>query len=191
MSQYLLPCVCGANIPVSRSQAGMTLPCPQCGNTLDVPTIRGMSTLAVAPVPDSNKIRQKQPLWLGLLATLSLLVFVGSTFYAGVLLWQRYSITTSMAKQNLDLDRTEDDFLKDMKSYALESSPADTWDRWNLIVEQGLMRPNLPEFFRVKRYLESMWPNTITSSVTAVVSLLLFLGLAFAMQRSRKPGAIR
>lgn len=48
MSQYRLPCAkdnCGGSAVVDASQAGLTVPCPDCGAPLEVPTIRGLSQL--------------------------------------------------------------------------------------------------------------------------------------------------
>ena len=45
--EYLLTCGCGRQNRVTRSQAGQSLTC-QCGETLQVPTLRGMSELPAA-----------------------------------------------------------------------------------------------------------------------------------------------
>ena len=47
MARYLLPCSCGKQIPVESVQAGQTVTC-QCGNRLEVPTMRGLAALARA-----------------------------------------------------------------------------------------------------------------------------------------------
>ncbi|HEX3725927.1 MAG TPA: hypothetical protein VHV08_06775 [Pirellulales bacterium] len=50
MSEYLLPCSCGRQVPVTPRMAGETIECA-CGNRLDVPTLRHMRLLiANAPV---------------------------------------------------------------------------------------------------------------------------------------------
>jgi hypothetical protein len=50
MSDYLLPCTCGKKLGVTKSQAGQTVRC-ECGKTLEVPTLRGMSELERVGTP--------------------------------------------------------------------------------------------------------------------------------------------
>ena len=51
MAKYLLPCpACGKQISVESGQAGQTVTC-QCGNRLEVPTMRGLAALARADEP--------------------------------------------------------------------------------------------------------------------------------------------
>jgi len=186
MSQYLLPCSCGANIPVSRSQAGMSLPCPQCAKILDVPTIRNMASLAaISDTPEKAK-SSRAPIWLGPVAALAFLVAVSAFFYCGSLVWERYQILSSLAAQKIDLAITEEDFLSDLRKMASESSPADTWDYWNVMVRRGLSDANPPDVFRVKRYLESQQPLIWGSLATAVISLAVFAVSALIMQRARR-----
>ena len=45
--EHLLTCGCGRKILVSRSQAGQELSC-ECGQRLQVPTLRGFAELPVA-----------------------------------------------------------------------------------------------------------------------------------------------
>ena len=186
MSQYLLPCSCGANIPVSRSQAGMSLPCPQCAKILDVPTIRNMAALpAISDTPEKAK-SSRAPIWLGPVAAIAFLVAVAAFFYCGSLVWERYQILSSLAAQKIGLAITEEDFLSDLRKMASESSPADTWDYWNVMVRRGLSDANPPDVFRVKRYLESQKPLIWGSLATAVISLAVFGVSALIMQRARR-----
>ena len=186
MSQYLLPCSCGANIPVSRSQAGMSLPCPKCAKILDVPTIRNMASLAaISDTPEKAK-SSRAPIWLGPVAAIAFLVAVAAFFYCGSLVWERYQILSSLAAQKIDLAITEEDFLSDLRKMASESSPADTWDYWNVMVRRGLSDANPPDVFRVKRYLESQKPLIWGSLATAVISLAVFGVSALIMQRARR-----
>jgi hypothetical protein len=50
MTKYLLTCGCGATLPVDVGQAGERVTC-QCGATLEVPPLRKLRHLPVAPVP--------------------------------------------------------------------------------------------------------------------------------------------
>lgn len=49
-ARYLLPCSCGASIPVAASQAGGALRCEACQATLDVPRLRDLRELPVEAV---------------------------------------------------------------------------------------------------------------------------------------------
>jgi cytochrome c-type biogenesis protein CcmH/NrfG len=44
---YLLPCLCGRQLSVSSAQAGQTVQC-ECGQAVEVPTMRGLRELEVA-----------------------------------------------------------------------------------------------------------------------------------------------
>lgn len=45
MNAYLLPCACGADIPVSAAQAGGQIGCPACGRLEAVPKLRDLGQL--------------------------------------------------------------------------------------------------------------------------------------------------
>lgn len=47
MSNFLLPCACGTQTPVSIAQAGQSIRCA-CGAQLEVPTLRGLRALPQA-----------------------------------------------------------------------------------------------------------------------------------------------
>ena len=55
MSQtFVVPCSCGASIPVQISQAGATVHC-SCGKTVDVPKLRELRKLEPVVEPDTKK----------------------------------------------------------------------------------------------------------------------------------------
>ena len=45
--RYLLPCSCGESVSVAPSQAGGTVVCPSCGNSLETPRLRDLVQLPV------------------------------------------------------------------------------------------------------------------------------------------------
>lgn len=53
MAQFLLPCPCGQKVRVSNAQAGGQVACA-CGQSLSVPTLRGLRKLEPAPVEKSR-----------------------------------------------------------------------------------------------------------------------------------------
>lgn len=185
MSQFLLPCTCGAKIPVNRSQAGMTLPCSQCGQAVDVPTIRKLAEYAFA-VPVTKELKSGRSLmWMGPIAAISFVLGIIGLAYGGNLAYERYYLTSDMVNQGVDLNLTEADFVADVRKNALESEPADTWDYWNIMVEEGLKDASPPNIFRVKRYLASRQPMLLGSVIIGGVSMAIFAFLTLLMQRSR------
>jgi hypothetical protein len=55
-AQYFLPCSCGQKVRVEPAQAGGQVAC-SCGKTVQVPTLRGLKQLEVAP-PDAAALRR-------------------------------------------------------------------------------------------------------------------------------------
>lgn len=186
MSKYLLPCSCGANIPVSRSQAGMNLPCPQCGKKIEVPTIRQMSTLEAVDASVSTAKNSTSPNSLRIFAALSLIVGLVALFYGGRLFLERYSIISVLAKQDMDLSKTEDDFLADMRKTSMSFTPADTWDYWNELTTEGMVDPNPPDLFKFKRFLEGRYPWMQGSLIIAGISLMMFAISSIIMFRGSR-----
>ncbi|HVU87729.1 MAG TPA: hypothetical protein VHD36_10440 [Pirellulales bacterium] len=77
-TEYLLPCPCGHKLAVDRSQAGLSVGCPQCGAALTIPTLRGLDRLErAAPEADQHAqdwgLRQAVFFVGGLLGALALL----------------------------------------------------------------------------------------------------------------------
>jgi hypothetical protein len=186
MIQYLMPCDCGAKTPVNRSQAGMTLPCSGCGKSLDVPTIRNMASLAVETAPSPKAKSGRPSIALGLLAAAALIVGIATLAYGSVLAWDHYQITSGLTRDNIDLSKSEDEFLAEMRKQRLNAPPADTWDFWNLLVDEGLSEPNPPDYFKIKRYLDNQKPWIQKLFATSGISLSVFALSAFLMQKLRR-----
>ena len=185
MSQFLLPCSCGANVPVSRSQAGMTLPCPECGKVVDVPTIRVMNTLQVATQTAIPVAGKSQSTWLRIFAVICFIVTLVTGYFGGELFLLRRNIENSMASRDIPLNMTEQDFLDDMKQAALKRPPADTWDYWNELINDGLLPPNPPDYFKVKRHYEAQYRPMVNWLTACGVSLGLFL-ISFMLMLFKK-----
>ena len=185
MSQFLLPCACGANMPVNRSQAGMSLPCPNCGKTVEVPTIRKLAEFATsAPVKKQAKSGQATK-WLGPIAAVSLIVGLIAFAYAGYLYYERYYYVALISQSGSNLNVKEADFLEDIRNHALESAPADTWDYWNIMLDEGLTDPDPPDLFKIKRYIASRAPMLFGSLLTGGVGLAIFGLSSFLLQKFR------
>jgi len=184
MSQFLLPCVCGAKIPVNRSQAGMTLPCLECGKTVEVPTIRKLAQF-VSIVPTKKEAKGRSAKWLGPIAAISFLISLLGLTYGGSLVYERYSYISEITKSNANLNLTEAEYIAEVRKSALLSAPADTWDFWNAIVNNGLRDPNPPYRFQVKRYLASQVTWMRDSFLVGGISLAVFALSTFLMQKFR------
>ena len=185
MSQFLLPCACGANIPVNRSQAGMSLPCPNCGKTVEVPTIRKLAEFATsAPVQKQAKSGHAAR-GLGPIAAVSLIVGLIAFAYAGYLYYERYSYIALINESGGNFSVKEAEFLEDIRNHALESTPADTWDYWNVMLDEGLTDPDPPDLFKIKRYLASRAPMLFGSLFTGGIGLAIFGLSSFLLQKFR------
>ncbi len=185
MSQFLLPCACGAKIPVNRSQAGMSLPCLECGKTVEVPTIRKLAEFATS-VPSKKEAINRSGKWLGPIAAISFIISLIGLAYGGSLVYERYGYLSELTKSGANLNLTEAEYIAEIRKSALQSSPADTWDFWNAIVNNGLRDPNPPGFFQVKRYLSSQIPRMRGSFLIGGFSLAVFALTTFLMQKFRK-----
>ena len=186
MSQFLLPCACGAKIPVNKSQAGMTLPCPQCGQAMDVPTIRKLAEFA--PADSATKVVKNARAWnwLGPIAAISFVAALIALTYGGYLAYERYSYISQLTENGANLDTTEAEFMAELRKKALQSAPSDTWDYWNVMIVDGLKDPDPPDLFKFQRYLASRVPEIRVSFITAAVCLVIFALCSFVMQRSPK-----
>ena len=186
MSQFLLPCACGAKIPVNRSQAGMSLPCPQCGDIMEVPTIRNLSKFASTAPEGKEPKRSRSVKWLGPVAALSFIVGLIGLSYAGSLYYERYTTLTYVSQAGADLNLTEENFMAEVRKSASQSSPADTWDYWNIMLNDGLKDANPPDLFQAKRFLEARWPTLVSSFLVGLAGFGLFGIFSFLLQKIRK-----
>jgi hypothetical protein len=153
-TSYVLRCACGARVPVTSVQAGETLSCPQCGNSLAVPTLRDLALLEVADQPRRRArparwdTRKMCMMW-GLYVALGALVVLG-------VLWLRRPEPPDPAQLTL-----------------LES-----WHAW-MALRQGLNRQISWYTYQLIEAQRSLRIWTIAcltlSALGAVVSLLAFL----------------
>jgi len=135
--QYLLPCACGQKLRVAPAQAGGQVSCG-CGQSLTVPTLRGLK--ALEPAPD-KPLSPTAPGWSaihGLVFSLSLVVAAAGLVTAAYYLWL-YS-----AVQQHTVDYTE--------QWIAESAPVDTLTPvqalqvWKDNVESGLHQELTPSW---------------------------------------------
>ncbi len=180
MSQYLLPCSCGAKVPVSRSQAGMSLNCPECSSSLSVPTIRNLSQLeAVSSVSPATPDSVKKPgALMRIVAGLLLLLGIACTSYGGMMAYDRITFP-------IPLDHKEEDFLKESRDRVSELTPAGAWDAWNYMAATGLSEVSTPDYFRIQRAFRENEPYMI-GFLAAGLGFLIAFAASVWFSRSRK-----
>lgn len=154
MPRYLLTCNCGQTCPVDVGQAGGQLVC-SCGQTLDVPTLRTLRHLPVAPTdearPNASWNARKG------IAAISL---VAAALLATLGLWN-WLTEPSIPKfdpvaQSSFMDR-----------HLREMTPVDAWKSWVVVyrplAENGFTQLELSSGPRIrgeiaqKRFLEAIF----------------------------------
>jgi hypothetical protein len=182
-TQYLLPSTCGQKLPVDAGLAGASVTCT-CGQTLQVPTLRGLRALEKTGAPEQAAVasaeRTRSPLGCAFTACLLLAVVSGG---ASLLFWLvRFGIDTS---ETIESAVASDHAIVD--KLTLDQ----TFDLWKMYTTEGLGAQNAPEFIRNLKLaaLLSLW-GWITL-VTATVSLLAAIGLAWwsIVSRPGEPNA--
>lgn len=84
----------------------------------------------------------------------------------------------------VNLNMTEEDYVKDMSVGLDELSPASTWDTWNNLADNGLMNIETPNYFRYKRSFEAAAPKMYTCLGIGFASFFGFV-ISFFLSRNR------
>lgn len=122
---YLLPCDCGKKLPVEAPQAGQTVRC-SCGQSMEVPTIRGLAKLQQAKQQEVTKAGSRWGPRQGLLLLGAVITLT--------------AVSASIAlqvKANADYEKftptgykfTEEKAERIRQAYE-KMSPAQTWREW-------------------------------------------------------------
>lgn len=148
---YLLSCSCGRQHTVSRSQAGQEITC-ECGNTLQVPTLRGLTSLPSAdpgesPLPPrASGERTAWQGWRGPAIALASAGLIISLAYCGWFSLQRSLIDTSYTADSEIAAGNELFDLYDPEELSL------VWESYEVA---GLRTKQPPEFYLWNRYAET------------------------------------
>jgi hypothetical protein len=169
--KFQLPCECGQNVIVERRQAGTSVACV-CGKSLEVPTIRGFSSLA--------RIEQAEeelpPIW-GL--------WQGLVFLGLMIALPAFAFSAFTYRQIPTLNETV------VYEDTMRFSPAETWMLWRMY-EPGM--PKNPSIHSVAavRGIQSMRLRINIGLIIGIVGLLVSAGglvvrsqTAKAQRRSR------
>ena len=181
--RYLLPCPCGHQIPVSRSQAGATVTCGVCGRSVEVPTIRGLTNLPPAPEETAERTVGKRtaPRWstsrrLVSAVCFGLMLVAGSV--AGLMLATRLNYSTGWT---LEQELTYGDQM--VERY----EPAELWDLWSVYREEGLGPKTPPEYVLVQRQLDARAPYMYAAFGLAAAGLVGWLATIVTAPRAKTP----
>lgn len=180
MSRFLLPCDCGAKLPISISQAGTSAPCPGCSKTLEIPTTRQIRLLeqeAGKPVPASSAASGGAG--LRIVAALLLLVGLATLSIGGYLAYERRI-------SGIDFKVTEELEIQLGYEAVLKQPPSDTWDYWKYLSEQGLGKEMPAPYFQVKRYLDDREPWMYRMFATSGISLAAFAALCVLIRKPKQ-----
>lgn len=147
---YVLRCACGTKNSVHRSQAGSRINCPQCGQVLEIPTIRGLSELEIEDEPaavERNRTvsRRRWSPWKGGLAAVCFVIALIGLGRSGVYGCYRWFHPTPFS---------EVEMLQEAAQLASQFTPVEAWDTWRYLQETGLGAKNPPQAFLAKRFLE-------------------------------------
>lgn len=171
--QYLLPCSCGQKVRISLSQAGGQAACA-CGQSLAIPTLRGIRQLDVA----LDSASAGAPTWTKL---------HGVFFSGGVLIAAlgaaiiAYHLLLYARIGGLAVDRT-DDVLRSSSEQIDTLTPLQSLEVWSHeMLEEGLGEPQTPYWVSAKQQVAEYFAIIKMGSValligSAIALLTMFVG---------------
>jgi len=178
MSQhYLLPCSCGQKLRVAAAQAGGQVSCA-CGQSLTVPTLRGLRALEPAAVEANSKAAPGWSITHGVFFSSGLvLIVVGIALIAFNL--NRYRqfagftvdhTDTVVAAHTAEIDRL---------------SAVQLFDEWSNVLSQGLGEKSTPPWEAAKQFVAAnlFWMKAGGGAVT--LGLLMSLLSLFVARPPR------
>jgi hypothetical protein len=185
MSQtYLLPCSCGQNIRVGTAQAGGKVTCV-CGQSLSVPTLRGLRQLVEAP-PESRK-RAAAP-WGPVQRTLFAVGLL--TAGVGIFLISIFSLQytriqhSQIGGKGLTVDRSAE-VTSAMAGEIDKLTPAQALDMWTgEIKTEGLGEAHKPIWVAAKDKLAEYTRWLKLGGALVAGGLVLSLATLFVKRRS-------
>jgi len=123
--RYLLPCSCGAKIPIEPRQAGEEIQC-ECGASLEIPTLMKMAELELAePEPAASAVS-------GTWGTPQGLMLLGAMISVLALVLGAFSL-----RSRPEPPITE--FPTELIGHGVDTlSPLETWHRWQYLRSYGL-----------------------------------------------------
>ena len=172
--KYLLPCECGASVPVDPAQAGQSVPC-SCGRQLAVPALRAVRQLprceaekGPAPAP-ARRWNATQGALFGLGAAVTL----ASLTFAGYCAFRRWHIDTRLPSA---------EFTQKWVGEVDAWTPEEMYGFWRVAREFGLP-PGISVLTADRREAARLNRNILVGAVLALGGVALafsslFLGTA-------------
>lgn len=162
----VLTCSCGEKIVVSRAQAGQTIPCPNCGATNKVPTLRGLNELPAADATANPTQAAKSDTWQfrGPVLAVSFGAILICGAYAAMQFYDAYSThvpftaTMHIEGEQANVDQLPPDALIHL------------WDTYSS-VSLGPKRP--PDYKIYNDYSSSCFRSGSIASVIALIAAVI------------------
>jgi uncharacterized iron-regulated membrane protein len=184
MPSYLLPCQCGKEHRVETVQAGEKIACA-CGQSLTVPTLRGMKALAVAPseAGGSQKAAGKRTHGRGAWSPLH-----GAAFSIGLLVAMIALVVIAIsAIQYMQVAGYTTDYTPQVNEYdaALidQLSPPDSLDVFHELVKDGLGTPQPPIWVQAQELVQGLKQRMIWSAVALAIGVMMATGAVLFRSR--------
>lgn len=172
--QRVITCKCGNQLLVGTAHAGRVIQCPACGQTHQVPTLRGLADLPAAQTVDNVPERsdRSQWKWRGPAMALSLVGLIVSLVTAGYFFRNWYFIdpTVSLSRDGQVIQiRTAADHIQLERQSLQKMGPAELsqfWDQYNSVV---LRRPSSPPYKFLSEYVAQSRSSTIQALMFCMV----------------------
>jgi hypothetical protein len=168
MASYLLTCVCGKTLPVDTGQAGGQVVC-SCGTALDVPTLRKLRHLPLAPTDQPKPAAA----WTARKGAIAVFLIVAGTL-ATLSLWNRLTEPKIPEFQPLVHSELVNQELQDM-------TPVEAWKRWIVLyrplaengfaIMQSQIEPAIRAQIARQRFLQAMM--LIVAGICVVLAIII------------------
>jgi hypothetical protein len=159
---FLVPCACSARVPVTAGQAGETMVCPECGQSLDIPRLRDLVGFAAAKPPSSSATHGGWDAARGLMVAGVSIAILGT-----ILATSLVRIGGMFFQQPASAEAIR---------VAVRSVPVgDLHAAWKTVVATGVRRPPSAEELRLQQFAKT------SSGIETVAWGLAGIGLAIAV----------
>lgn len=164
-TKYLLPCSCGATLPIELGQAGQLLTC-QCGTVINVPKMREIAKLKCVDVAESVRPRANWSRVQGVLFSGGILLTVASLLIAAYFGYGWSQIPILSQPTETDTDAWVEKVLAKM-------SPDELIGRWHELESGGLGQWYPPEHVVARELRAVLLRNAYYALAVAAVGLCL------------------
>jgi len=174
-AQYFLPCSCGQKVRVEPAQAGGQVAC-SCGKSLNVPTLRGLKQLELAPPDQASARRSAAGKWgpvRGAMFSIGLLVSVVSVLVLAYTYLQFVEATLYTQDQTPVINELEGQTIDGMNLM-------DTVEAYRSLRDEGLGEPIEPFWIKAKKIVAqkrmlmiSLGGLALAGAIAAIASLLM------------------